>query len=183
MSGCRWYKRLTAFAIALFALFVSVGCVDSLLRERADARTLPAMRSSVARPSGDYRAIEDIHVTLYLPDWNRDRLVTAADTVSVYAGEDVAEAVAARELIRLSALLPNLGGAELRLATGANAVERSGGIVIVNLDANIWLLESSEKSVVRMALTHTLTELPGVEYVGVLINGRDEAIDSGGSVP
>jgi spore germination protein GerM len=169
--------------LALAVLAACSGCVDNLLRERADARPLPPMRSSVMAPFGDYRAMEDIPVTLYLPDWNRDRLVAAADTVSVYAGEDITEAVAARELARLSPLFPNLGGAELRLSSVDNAVERSGGVVVVNLDANIWLLEPSEKSVVRMALTYALTGLPGVEYVGVLVSGRDEAIDSGGAVP
>lgn len=186
MSGCRRYSaaRLTAWiALAALTLAMCSGCVDRLLRERADARPLPSMRPSVMPPFGDYRAMEDIPVTLRIPDWNRDRLVAAADTVSVYAGEDITAAVAARELERLSPLFPNLGGAELRLAPVENALERSGAVAIVNLDANIWLLDSAEKSVVRMALTYALTELPGVEYVGVLINGRDEAIDSGGSTP
>ncbi|GHU69458.1 hypothetical protein AGMMS49992_00170 [Clostridia bacterium] len=171
---------LSAMLIVLFTLS---GCVDSLLRERADLRALPTIQPSDTIRTGDYRSPEDIPVTLYLPDWNRDRLVTAADTVTVYAGADITEAVAIRLLDRLGQMFPSLKGSQLSLMSGTGSVERSGGIVFVNLNSTMWLLEPSEKSVARMALTYTLTELPGVNYVGILVNGRDDAIDAGGSVP
>ena len=61
----------------------------------------------------------------------------------------------------------------VELQSGSNAVEVSNGVVTVNLSFQARTLEPQQLHAARVAIANTLTELPDVDYVNVLVEGRD----------
>lgn len=176
-------KRLL-LGLALTSLLLLCGCTSGLVEERTEAsRTLPETRASQGAPTADARTDEVVQVVLYLPDANGQKLTTSVVEVVVSAGQSLEEVTVRRLLARASEQFSSLNGQSLNLMNSPNAVEVSDNLVTVNLGVATRLLSNHQQFLLRVSITNTLTQLPGIQYVDVLINGRDEGVDLAATIP
>jgi spore germination protein GerM len=179
----RMPRKPIALALIAALLLVLTGCTERLLQERADARVLPSMRPGPTLPAGDVQATQSVNAVFYIPDWSRQRLVAHQDEIQVPVGASLQEAVLLKHLELLRPAFPALSQQELSLQPVTNALELSDGLATVSLSWSTRRLSNKEQFVLRMAITNTLTELPGIQYVDVLVNGRDEGTDLAATIP
>lgn len=72
---------------------------------------------------------------------------------------------------------------QLGTARSVRLLEISSGVATVDLPADARMLPQETLYAVRMAIANTLTEFSEVSYVNVLIGGREEGFDLGGTLP
>lgn len=183
MTGRAFWKQ-ALLALWLLGLLLLCGCASRLFQERSgDERSLPEMAGDERAPAQDGMASESAQVVLYLPEDDGKKLTTTVDEVSVEPGQSLAEATIRRLLTQLSQQFDNLNGQALQLQQTPYAVEMSDNLVTVNLGVTTRLLTIREQFLLRLAITNTLTELPNIQYVDVLVNGRDEGVDIATTIP
>ncbi len=172
---------MTAMLAMLAALLG--GCMDFVEeREMEDLTEIPieAHAQALARDGFD-------EVSATVPLWMLDESGT---TLRPVLREIRAAGVEALPYAALEALLsgpiegetgvtwPDVGEGR-----PARMLEISGGVATVNLPARARELPQETLYVVRRAITGTLTEFSQVSYVNVLIGGREEGLDLGGTLP
>lgn len=170
-------KRCLAIALCFLLLPALTGCVSDLLVEKeSTGDTLPDVRPGPSAPVGDSQSDRRVSAVLYLPDAELTRLTAQDRTVSVEAGDSLEKAV-------VDALLAEINASDFRpgqsvsLAPVSNAVEVTRDLVTVNLGTSARALGSEALFALRMAITNTLTTLTDINYVNILINGRDPGLD------
>ncbi len=176
-------RRRTLIAL-LCVLLTLTGCVSNLPAEKqSDGAMLPDVRVGPESPIGDSQSARDVNMVLYLPDADVTRLVATVRKVTVQPGQSRYEACmeALLDVINVSDF--HSGYQQLRLAPVSNPVESSGELVTVNMHTTARSLEDEAIFALRVAIANTLTELPGTNYVNVLINGRDIGLDFTGTLP
>jgi len=180
---CRLSKKLWRAVACLLSCVLLSGCVAPI-RERAPADA-PAQDIGVAfeAPVADAIADRTIHTALHYLTPDGSQLRAFAAEVTVAGGESEAEAV-------LRALLGGSAPQGLRaplpagsLSAGGPSVIVAGGVATVMLSAAVRTLLPRELFAARMAIANTLTELPYVSYVNVLVEGREEGIATGSNIP
>ncbi len=175
----RW-TRLLACGLAA----VLLGGCASPLSERPPAEGLPNdIDIGMAAPQVDAVAERQTQAVLYYPSLDGVRLRAEVAPVTVRAGESEAEAV-------MRALLTNApppGARAVAAGVLLDAVEHpvivAGEVATVMLTAEARLLSPRDLCAARMAIANTLTELPGIAYVSVLVQGMEEGADLAGIVP
>ena len=169
-------KRLICLMMCLCLAPLAAGCSRTLETSAVPAWTLPPAASAYDPPVGDAGLNHTRTVALYLPSGDRQRLVTEYAALSLNYGRHDAESVVRALLAQpgengLSALT---GGASLSLY-GTSPVEVCGSVCTVNLSASALQLSRQDFHSVCMALTATMCQLDGVQYVNVLV--ADQAVE------
>ena len=177
-------KRLICLMMCLCLAPLAAGCSRTLETSAVPAWTLPPAASAYDPPVGDAGLNHTRTVALYLPSGDRQRLVTEYAALSLNYGRHDAESVVRALLAQpgengLSALT---GGASLSLY-GTSPVEVCGSVCTVNLSASALQLSRQDFHSVCMALTATLCQLDGVQYVNVLVADQAVGMDITGILP
>lgn len=182
-SNSRREKKGT-LALLLCLLLLLTGCVDNLPKEYvATDEKLPEVQEGPEAPVGDSQSTREMDVGLFVPDPNTLKLTVQVTTIALESGQSRAEA-AVEALLRAINENDYLSGPQpIRLASVSNAVETSGELVTVNLQTAARLLQEEALFALRVAITNTLTALPDIRYVNVLIDGRDIGLNFESTLP
>ncbi len=168
------------FGVLLTILLSLSGC-SSVIRERPmqDISEI-AIEPGISAPLEDGSVEETRRTTLYYPSADGEHLVPVIREVVITSGTSRAQAV-------LNALLegPKAEGVFWPKTAGKTErmLEVSGGVATVSLPPRLRVLEPQQLYAVRLAVAHTLCELPEISYVNVLIGGREEGLDLGATMP
>ncbi len=175
-------KRGRLAALLLLALALLGGCMSEI-EERAgvDLAAMP-IAAPVAAPQEDGWTDGTMTAALYFLDEQGERLLPVTREIAVPGGELPAQA-ALRALLGgplegEAAWWPELGNVQAEAW-----LELSGGIATVNLPGRARALTPQMLYALRLAIAATLTELPDVSYVNVLVGGREEGVDLGATLP
>lgn len=175
-------KRI-GLCLLLCLTLALTGCVSSMPEERTEAaEPLPTVRPGPEAPVGDTQSDRTVSAVLYLPSTDGSTLSAAVRTVFVCAGESEHEVIV-RTLLQEISESGFSGGQQLKLASTSFPVEVTGEIATVNLNTSARVLGVEALYALRMAITNTLVELPGVKYVNTLINGWDTGLDVAMTLP
>ena len=177
-------RREIKLLAILLSLSLITGCVNSIPREKAGTeQTLPTTRPVLNAPIGDSQSTRVADVVLYIPDEDASRLTTMVQAIQIPSGQTKQEACVAALLNEINASDFYTGSSPLQLALVSNPVETTGNLVIVNLYNSARSLGRREMFALRVAITNTLTEMPGISYVQVLVSGRDTGLNITGTLP
>lgn len=169
-------KRTLAFLLVLSVTVLGLtGCISVSLTpvQQVGDVVLPAPQEvSPAAPTGDSRAESRHRVTLYyisadqqqLTPLPRDVRLTGEETLPEKAVERLLEGEATASLLPIA---PK--------GTRLNWLEQSQNIVTVDLTVHALALGAQELCWMNAALANTLTSLPGIDHVNILIGGRQES--------
>ena len=157
------------------------GCVRQIEERPMADLSETAIEPGVAAPDKDGADSVQVSVRLYFLSEDMTALVPV--TRSISAGGALSRVQAA-----LEALLegPKAGESGTWPALGTARSERllevSDGIATVDLPARARTLSQETLFAVRLAIANTLTEFSEISYVNVLIGGREEGFDLGGTL-
>lgn len=158
------------------------GCAQQLEERTLVDMSSWAMTAQMDAPAQDACADGTAHVMLYFLSEDGMRLEPVAREIAVPGGVSVARAA-------LSALLAGPlegeGGTwpDLGLPLVARSMEISGGVAIVDLPARVRTLPQETLYAMRAAIANTLTEFSQIQYVSVLVGGREEGFDLAATLP
>ncbi|MDR3050129.1 MAG: GerMN domain-containing protein, partial [Oscillospiraceae bacterium] len=177
-------KRLRLAALCAALSLALCGCANQLTERRAAEMPLPDIQIAYPAPGEDGVADRVLPAVLHYLNQDATRLRSDAVNVTVRGGESEAEAVL-RALFTdkvpdgLYAAAP---GVQLQ-REGGPAVTVCEGVATVNLSASARLLTPRALYAARVAIANTLTELPDISYVNVLVEGREEGLNLQGTLP
>lgn len=174
-------KRLALLLLLGCALVLLGGCAEQIEeREMADLSAVE-IAAPVPAPHEDGAQDTTLHAVLYFLTEDGTQLTPVTREITVRGGQSRAEA-ALRALLAGpqdgEGFWPDMGA-----AVSERLLEVSGGVATVDLPANARTLPQETLYAVRMAIANTLTELPEIAYVNVLIGGREEGLDLGATLP
>ncbi len=166
-------KRVLLLLLALSLL--ATGCSARLPAEKeASDLPLPTVRLRYEPPTGDNQTGRVTSAVLYMPNLNATRLDAKEAEIPVSSGQSIEEAMVRvlLEQVNTSGYVPE--SQPLMLGPGSNPVEVTGELITVNLHRNAGRLTTEKLFALQVAITNTLTELPGTKYVNVLVDGKDQ---------
>ena len=174
-------KKKSLFAWMLLALLLSLSGCGGVIKERPMADlSEAAIEPPVSAPREDGSVDETRRTMLYYPSADGEHLVPVVRDVVITEGKSRPQAI-------LEALLEGTEETGVFWPQAAGRTERmlevSGGVATVSLPARLRALEPQQLYAVRLAVAHTLCELPEISYVNVLIGGREEGLDLGATMP
>ena len=172
------FKRLLCLALCVLL----TGC--SAKPAASPVAQLPSAPAGPDAPLGDAGLSQETIVPLYLPSHDGQSLLAFYETMLLPRDQHPAQIV-------LQALMAHPGNSRVRPLAGdvtlslygANPVEISGSVCTVNLSANALALSMQELYTTALAISTTLCELDGIDYVNLLIAGTPVAMDVGGNLP
>ncbi len=169
-------KRLGIVIIFLICALMLSGCVPLAINmQRAnESISLPAPAApSVESAQGDVQISQNRAATLYVV--SDDQQLAAVERVLTADGEESAAVKTVRALLNMEAPV----GAILPFPEGTRLlnVEQSGNTAVVELSIEARNVSSEQQFLwMRSVIAASLLEMDEVEYVNVLIAGRDEGI-------
>lgn len=177
-------KRLqSALVLLLIAALVS-GCSNAIPLKGDSGATLPPPREPFAAPQGDAGDSEAATVLLCLPDAHTGRLRMFPERILVSRTRHPAE-YTLRKLFSFTGTTqanPLTREVNLGLHPGS-MVEVSGDTAVVNLAASALALNNKDRYQIARAITNTLTQWGDIRYVNLLINGRQQGVDTAATMP
>lgn len=179
-------KRI-ALLFLLFLMSVCLsGCVGNSLpiTDANPSVTLPPAEVAFVAPIGDASLEHTKDAVLYLP--SRDGISLAPVTAQVSYSPVRPDAET-----HVRALLAHAGnktalslGGNTRLSLyGTSPVEVSRDTVTVNLSASALQLDRESLYLTCQAITNTLTQLPDIRYVNILVVDKPVGLDIGNKLP
>ena len=168
-------RRARLLALVLLTALLS-GCASlSFVPERAnESRTLPpAQDDGLTAPIGDSAAEYTGRFTLNYVASDQQALVAVSRTMRL-TGEDLMAEKVMERLLDPPDTLPGV----LPIApagTKLHWVEQSEGVVTVNLSEDALSLTEQELTWMRAAIANTLVGTDGIQYVNVLIGGKEQS--------
>ncbi|MBR1708736.1 MAG: GerMN domain-containing protein [Clostridia bacterium] len=173
-------KRSICVLYFLMLLFVLSGC-QSALKASEPMAELPEIRAGTTSPLADEQVDEELFVQLCFLSESEDSFSRVTRMITVPGGMS-------REQVVLDELLNGPTDAERGTwpeiqGTTKGEVETAGAYCTVNLPARFRRLEPEQLYAVRAAVAETLLSLPDINYVSVLIGGREEGVDLAGTIP
>ncbi len=168
-------KFIRLLAVILLSALLT-GCASlSFVPERANEnRTFPpAADDGLTAPVGDSAAEYTGRFTLNYIGSDQQALVAVSRTMRL-TGEDL---LAEKVMERLLDPPDTLPGVLAIAPTGTKLiwVEQSEGVATVNLSEDVLSLTEQELTWMRAAIAGTLVGTDGVQYVNVLIGGKEES--------
>ena len=169
-------RRSRLLALVLLTALLS-GCASlSFVPERAnESRTLPpAQDDGLTAPIGDSAAEYTGRFTLNYVGSDQQALVAVSRTMRL-TGEDLMAEKVMERLLDPPDTLPGV----LPIApagTKLHWVEQSEGVVTVNLSEDALSLTEQELTWMRAAIANTLVGTDGIQYVNVLIGGKEQSV-------
>lgn len=178
-------KRGLAALAALCAAVCLSSCTGAGIPVRDDKSfALPEAQEIASAPIGDASLDYAATAVFYLPRHDGSRLISVTEPITLSEGRMTAES-----LVRLlleqpgSAIASPLGGDVKLSLYGANPVEVSGDVATINLSASALQLDRKTLFLVGSAITNTLTELPDIQYVNLLVTDKKLPLDLGATLP
>lgn len=176
-------KRAALAALLLGSCLLLGGCAGQIEERPMEDLSASDIPSGVPAPAKDGADDVTLEVKLYFLAPDGTTLVPVVRRVTAAGGEG-------RVAAALAALLEGPKNGEtgvtwpaLSAARSVRLLEVSSGVATVDLPADARMLPQETLYAVRMAIANTLTEFSEVSYVNVLIGGREEGFDLGGTLP
>jgi spore germination protein GerM len=177
--------RQAVKAVFLFVALVQLsGCTASIPLSSGPDVTLPPPAEQLEAPQGDAGSSFAETVLLSLPSTQSGQLQMYPERILLSHTRHPAD-FALRKLFSylgttqanpLSETIP------LSLIPGSS-VEISGDTATVNLSAGALALDNKVRYLVSRSITNTLTQWGDIRFVNVLINGRQQGIDTAATIP
>lgn len=169
-------KRMLTGLLALVVMMMLTGCMPlSVDLQRADQPvSLPEPGGETIEPAiGDSQSAVSYYVPLYFVSEDR-QLISFKRAITVEPGQSLIE----QALLALLRADDTVGAfSPFPDETKLLSVERSGNAVSVDLSIEARDVESDQQLMqMREAVAATILGLDGVEYVNVLIAGREEGL-------
>ena len=175
--------RLSGFLCLLCVCALLTGC-QSQGSVAAVQVTLPPVALKGNAPTTDAEKAYEQTVMMYLPSLDGTRLLTVPQRVAVPAGQHMAKMLCEVLLAYPATETTAAVGAGIQLSlAGKDAVEVSGTVATVNLDASALALSSEQFFTVSQALANTLCQFGDIQYVNVLINSVQTGLNREGTLP
>lgn len=176
-------KNVALFAALLLALALLSGCAGEVKERALVDLTDVLIDAGVSAPEEDAWEDAAARATLYFLNESGENLVPVSREIAVPGGMTLAQAaltalLSGPEEGESGAYWPELGN--VRAEAWA---EFCGEVATVNLPARARALTPQMLYAVRLAIARTLTEISGVNYVNVLVDGREEGLDLGATLP
>lgn len=179
-------KHIT-FALLLVVVSIALCACSSggvPLAPTAPTLTLPPASLSFVAPIGDAALEYTSDATLYLPRHDGTRLSALTAQVSFSAARPHAESLVRALLSHPGDGMASPVGGNVKLSlSGANPVEVSRDVATVNLAASALQLDRRFLYTACQAIANTLTELPEINYVNVLVADRPVGLDIANTLP
>ena len=176
-------RLLMRLGCLICACFFLTGCAVRSSAPTA-AATLPPLESKWTPQENDMNQDYFQSVNLYLPSLDGARLlavpVTARLSASRHSAQTLCELLFSHQ--GTDSTQPVSGGVTLRLSE-TDAIEISGSVVTVNLGAAALRLSHEELFTVGQALANTLCQFGDLEYVNILIAGKQPGLDIASTLP
>lgn len=181
LNGKPCLKKCAAFLLCAGLLLLG-GCAELVEERPLEDLSDYTIEPKTGAPDQDAYVDQTEWMTLYFLSENGGRLVPVNREVTLSGGQSRAQA--AFEAL-LAGPAEGEAGAFWPDETGARArsFELSDGVATVNLPARYRVLEPETLFAVRLAVATTLSELPEISYVNVLVGGREEGLDLGATLP
>ena len=176
-------KRVMLAAALMTASFLLSGCVSQIEeREMADVSAI-AIEAGMDAPKEDGADSRSMTQTLYFLSQDADRLVPVMRDIQVSYGESRVRAtldalLAGTKVNETGVFWPDIGA-----ASSERLLEVSSGVATVDLPPYARTLPQETLYAVRMAIANTLTGFSEIQYVNVLVGGREEGLDLGAMLP
>lgn len=146
--------------------------------------TLPPAEVDFVAPIGDASLEYTENATLYLPSYDGITLSTVDAQVSYSPTRPKAESLVRALLAHAGTREASSIGGSVRLSLyGVSPVEVSCNVATVNLSASALQLDRAALFVACQAIANTLTQLPGISYVNVLVMDKPVGLDIGNTLP
>jgi len=176
-------KRILCLLLAMACVLSLTGC-SARQNSATPVATLPPAEAKFTAPTGDDSLLYTATVPLYLPSLDGQRLLTQYITLplshSRHNAEAIVRALLGQAATRETQALGNGVGLSL---FGSRPIEVSSGVCTVNLAATALQLSQQELYNVCAAITATLCEMDGVQYVNFLVADQAVSMDITGSLP
>ena len=164
--------------------FILTGCTSLPITPDEPLASLPPSTVEHVAPIGDAQTVFTETTTLYLPHHGSNQLEKIEVDVQHSLANPKPESVVRALLAYPGDMQVRSLGGDVRLSLfGNNPVESSAGIVTVNLSASALRLEKPALYLLCQAITNTLTSLPGIARVNVLIADYPIGLDIANSLP
>lgn len=148
------------------------------------AVALPTAAETYAAPIGDAALEYTGTAAFYLPRHDGTRLISLTGDVTFSAARLDAESIVRALLLQPGDGVASPLGGEVKLSLyGANPVETSGDVATVNLAASALQLDRKALYLCGQAIANTLTELPGIRYVNLLVMDKQIGLDIASTLP
>lgn len=178
-------KKTFLSGLALMLALLLTGCTATPPQSQTPPSvTLPPSAASYVAPIGD-SALEYIgNATFYLPHKNGNRLTSVNQAIAYSAARPQPESVVRAMIAHPGTnVATSLGGSTQLSLYGANPVEVSLNVATVNLSASALQMNRGDLYLSMQAITNTLTELPGIDYVNFLVVDRAVGLDVANTLP
>jgi hypothetical protein len=184
-SGMRERKRGLAILAAFCAAVCLTSCTNAGIPVREEkSYALPDAQTNYSAPIGDASLDYSVPAVFYLPRHDGNRLISVTEPITLSEGRMTAESIVRLLLEQSGSAIASPLGGDVKLSLyGANPVEVSGDVATVNLSASALQLDRKTLFLVGSAITNTLTELPNIQYVNLLVTDKKLALDLGATLP
>ncbi len=183
---CHHKKKalLSWLLLCCLALSSCAGGIPLHEEEATPSLTLPPAPSDLVAPIGDAALEYATEASLFLPRHGGSSLLSIIETVVFTPAKPRAESLV-RALLNHegNGQVSSIGGDVLLALHSANPVEVSRDVATVNLSASALQLDRKAFFLACQAITNTLTQLPEIHYVNVLVMGQEIGLDIGGTLP
>lgn len=176
-------KRQLLLAVFLAGTMLLLsGCVSQIDERPLEDLRAVAIEIDAPAPMQDACTARTERAMLYFLAGDGLALRPVAREIVVEAGMSRAEAALRALLAGPNAEETDVFWPEIGALGDRRLYECSGGVATVDLPARVRALTTQELYAIRMAITHTLTEFSEIDYVNVLVGGREEGFDLAATV-
>lgn len=176
-------KRLTLSALLVLAALLLGGCAGQIEERPMTDLSEAEIPAGVPAPLEDGADSTEMDAALYFLGADGTTLVPVVRRITAAGGESRVQAALAALLAGPQEGEEGVIWPEMNAARSERQLEVSSGVATVDLPADARMLPQETLYAVRMAIANTLTEFSEVSYVNVLIGGREEGFDLGGTMP
>ena len=173
-----------ALLILLSGYLLLSGCAQMLTERSLSESPLEDITVDYEAPQGDLMQERMDSAVLHFLNYDKTQLAAQVRTITIPGGMREAQAVleALMDGPR-SGLLSQIVPPEVRLQNSSSAIELSAGVATISLNAQARKLAPQVLYAAKLAITNTLTELSSIDYVNILIEGREEGLDLASTIP
>lgn len=179
-------KKTAYLALLLCMVLLLTGCTSETVRITKGTSDVPLPEVDLAyeAPVGDAALSFTGETTVYVPSHDGVSLNSISLDVGFSLVKHDAESIVRAMLAFTgSGMADSLGNGVKLSLYGSHPVEVSRNTVTINLGASALRLNRNRLYLVGQAFAETLTQLPDVKYVNLLITGKPVGMDTANTLP
>lgn len=179
-------KRFLLALLSVVCCLSAAGCTSTGLpiSDSTPSVTLPPAEVNFVAPIGDAALEYTAPAILHLPSHDGLGLTTVQTEVAYSPVRPNAESLVRALLAYPSSEAASSIGGSVRLTLyGTSPVEVSRDVVTINLSASALQLDREALYIACQGIANTLTELPGIQYVNILVADNPIGIDVANTLP